>query len=101
LIGAHSALQAALRQLLLERFLQPGFRRGIAASAGMACRALVSADEDVVLEFWHVMVSISNSLTTKDTKLHEGILTLPSVVKLLVFRGETARVAIRGADTIK
>ena len=70
LIGSHCALQASLRQLLLEKLLQLGFSGGIAASAGMTRWTLVSAYEYVVLKFWHSMGSISNSFTTKDTELH-------------------------------
>ena len=53
LVGSHSALQAALRQLLLEQLLQLGLGGGIAAASGMACWALVSAHEDMFVEFRH------------------------------------------------
>lgn len=54
LVGADAAFESALGQLLLEEFLQLGFGRGIAASARIACRALVPANEDVMFEFRHI-----------------------------------------------
>jgi hypothetical protein len=53
LIGAHAAFESTFGELLFEEFLQPALSFGIAASAGMPCRTLVSADEDVSFEFWH------------------------------------------------
>jgi hypothetical protein len=53
LVGADAAFQSTLGEFLLEKFLEPGFGGGIATSAGMACGALVSADEDVFFEFRH------------------------------------------------
>jgi hypothetical protein len=53
LVGAHSSLQPALGEFLLEELLQFGFGRRIATSTGIAGRALVSADEDVLFEFRH------------------------------------------------
>jgi len=53
LVGSDSALQSVAGQLLLEPFLQTGLGGRIAAAAGMACRPLVSADKDMVLEFGH------------------------------------------------
>src|SRR2546429_562504 len=41
LVRAHSALQSALGQLLLEDLLEPGFGERITAPARMARRALV------------------------------------------------------------
>ena len=57
LVGTDSAFQASLGQFLLEEFLEPGFGSGVAGSAGMACGALVSADEDVFFEFGHGLLS--------------------------------------------
>ena len=56
LVGAHSALQPALGQFLLEQLLQLCPRGGIATSAWMAWRALVSADENMALEFRHMNI---------------------------------------------
>src|SRR5579871_4220149 len=53
LVGAHATFESTLGQLLLEEFLQPGFGERIAASARMACRALVPADEDMLFELRH------------------------------------------------
>lgn len=53
LIGADFAFQAALGQSLFEELLQFGFGGGIAASTGMTRGTLVSADEDVFIEFGH------------------------------------------------
>jgi len=53
LVGAHSALQSALGQLHLKQLLQLGPGGGIATSARMPWRTLVSADENMALEFWH------------------------------------------------
>ena len=58
LIGPHTnscpgPLEPALGEFLFEEFLQSGFGGGVAASPRMAWRALVSADEDVFVEFWH------------------------------------------------
>jgi hypothetical protein len=53
LVGPHFTFKAALRELLLEQFLQLCLACGIAASAGIPGRALVAADEDVFFEFGH------------------------------------------------
>jgi hypothetical protein len=53
LICADAAFQSTLGEFPLEELLQPGFGGRIATSAGMARRALVSADEDVSFEFRH------------------------------------------------
>ena len=53
LVGSHSAHEPVLRQFLLEELLQLGLGRGIAASSRMACGALVSANEDMFVEFRH------------------------------------------------
>lgn len=53
LVGANLAFQSALRQFLLERLLEFGFSGGIAAAARMALRALISANEDMLLKFRH------------------------------------------------
>ena len=56
LVGAHFTLQSALGKFLLEQLLQLGFRLRITASAGMARRTLVSADENVLFELGHEVV---------------------------------------------
>jgi hypothetical protein len=53
LVGPYAALEAALRQFLLEEFLQAAFGGWVAAPARMAHRTLVAADEDMFFEFWH------------------------------------------------
>lgn len=53
LVRAHAAFQSTFGEFLLEEFLQTSFGCWIAASPGMPCRALVSADEDVSFELWH------------------------------------------------
>ena len=53
LVGSHSSLEPALRQFLLEQLLQLGLGGGIAASSRMAYWTLVSADEDMFVEFRH------------------------------------------------
>jgi hypothetical protein len=57
LIRADSAFQSTLSQLLLEEFLQPRFGERIAASPWMSGRTVVSADENVLLEWWHQAVA--------------------------------------------
>ena len=57
LIGAHFSFEAALGEFLLEEFLQLRFRERIAASTGMACRALVASDEDMFLELGHQAIA--------------------------------------------
>jgi hypothetical protein len=61
LIRPHFALQAALRELLLECLLQFGVGGWIAASPRIARRTLVPADEDMLLEFRHQTISISKT----------------------------------------
>ena len=56
LVGADSALQSALGQLHLKQLLQLGPGGGIATSARMPWRTLVSADENMALEFWHPII---------------------------------------------
>jgi hypothetical protein len=53
LIRSHSSFQSALRQLLLEHFLQFGVSRRITASPRMSRWALVPTDENMLLELWH------------------------------------------------
>jgi hypothetical protein len=53
LIRAHRALQSALSQLLLKQLLQLALSERIATSARMARRPLVSANENMLFEFWH------------------------------------------------
>jgi hypothetical protein len=53
LVSAHFALQAALSQLLFEELLQFGLAARITASARMSRRALIAANENVLLELWH------------------------------------------------
>ncbi len=102
LVGADFALQSALGQFLFEELLQLGFGGGVAASAGMSRRALVSADENVSFEFGHqgetlsgVMVSnkivfgvgsILTAIATKDTKVHEG-----NLLRVAILLGDTLR----------
>jgi hypothetical protein len=54
LVGADTALESAFGEFLFEELLQSGFSCGVAASAGIRRRALISADEDVLLKFRHV-----------------------------------------------
>ena len=77
LIGANSSFQVALGQFLLEQFLQIGFGGGIAASAGMAGRSLVSANKDMFLEFRHPLSSSlkSYSETTLSPRRHRAMKT--------------------------
>lgn len=53
LVGADASLQTSCGEFLLEQFLQARFGLRIAASARMACRALVAANEYVVFELGH------------------------------------------------
>jgi hypothetical protein len=53
LVGPHYALEASLRQLLLEQFLQFCLAGRIAASARILGRALVAAYENVFFELRH------------------------------------------------
>ena len=69
LIRADASVQAMGRQLLLEEFLQAGFGQGIAASAGMPGRSLVSANKDMFLEFRHQLSSESFSEILPETTL--------------------------------
>jgi hypothetical protein len=55
LIGANAAFDSALSQLLLKYLLQTGLGEGIAGSAGMSRRALVSTDENVMFECRHAV----------------------------------------------
>ena len=54
-VGA-DILQSALRQLGLEEALQFALAGGIAASARVACFALIHADKNVLVEFGHDLV---------------------------------------------
>lgn len=65
LIGAYFALETALGELLFEEFLQLGFRQRIAASAGMARRALVSADENMFFELGHQTTAVVRAFATR------------------------------------
>lgn len=53
LVGADASLETAGGEFLLKQFLQARFCFRIAASARMARRALVAANEYVVLELGH------------------------------------------------
>jgi hypothetical protein len=53
LVGPHPALEAALRQFLLEEFLQPGLAVGIATPPRISRRALVATYENMFLKFRH------------------------------------------------
>jgi hypothetical protein len=53
LVGPHFALEAALRELLLEYFLQFCLAGGIAAASGILGRPLVAAYENVFFELGH------------------------------------------------
>ena len=53
LVGAHSAFQPKLRQLLLEEFLQSSLGGRITASSGMPRGTLVSADKNMLFKFRH------------------------------------------------
>lgn len=57
LVGANASLQTTGGEFLLKEFLQVCVGLRIAASARMACWALIAADEDVVLELWHRLSS--------------------------------------------
>ncbi len=84
LIRPHFALQAALRELLLECLLQLGLGGWIAASPRIARRTLVPADEDMLLEFRHRKISISKNLNheghevSRRETLNPGLLREPS-----------------------
>jgi len=54
LVCPDSAFQPAFSQLLLEQFLQFRLGLGIAASAWMPCRPLVSTNEDMLLKLGHM-----------------------------------------------
>ena len=81
LIRPHFALQAALRELLLECLLQLSLSSWIAASPWIARRTLVPADENVFFELRHRTISISKTCTTKDTKSHEGKRSIPGFLR--------------------
>ena len=53
LIGADLALQSSLCEFLLEELLQGCLGRGVTASPRMSRRTLITADENVFLEFGH------------------------------------------------
>jgi len=53
LIGADATFQSASSELLFEELLQARFGSGVAASARMACGALVSTNKNVAFEFGH------------------------------------------------
>ncbi len=53
LIRPHFSFQSALRQLLLEEFLQFRIGRRIATSPRMSRWPLVPADENMFLKLWH------------------------------------------------
>ena len=58
LVSAHSPFQTSFGKLLFEKFLQPRFGFGIAASSGMTDRTLVSANKNVPFEFCHQTFAI-------------------------------------------
>jgi len=65
LIGTHFSLESALGEFLFEELLQFGLCQRIAASPRMTRRTLVSADEDVFVEFWHqatVAISVASAV---------------------------------------
>ncbi len=53
LVGPHPPLEAMLRELLLEEFLQLALAAGITASARISRRALIAAHENMFLKFRH------------------------------------------------
>jgi hypothetical protein len=86
LVGAHASRQSALGEFLLEELLQFGFGGRIAAASGIARRALVSADEDMLFEFRHLSAilldkNLEPRRTRRSTKeAHCLIPALPSTV---------------------
>lgn len=53
LVGANFATDAGFGQHPLEFPLKIACSSRIATAAGVPCRALIAADEDVFGEFWH------------------------------------------------